>query len=135
MSTSLLFQGIQDFDQQLKNLTNQMGSIDEQLTATRTKQLELSTELKSHGHGNKKQINDLTSELSVLSRSFIRTSSNISNLTSRVNTIDISLSSLSDTTSNVSSTMADISVEVMEISKIQEGWPDKIFKVDIQKKV
>lgn len=56
-----------------------MGSIDEQLTATRTKQLELSTELKSHGHGNKKQIDDLSSEVEKTKSDFNEQLKNVTN--------------------------------------------------------
>ena len=52
-----------DFKQQLKNLTNNVSTLEQQLKNTLEKQLKLHSELKNHGHGNKKRIEDLKFKL------------------------------------------------------------------------
>jgi len=45
------------------NLTHEMHRLDEKLNSTQQKQLELTTDIRNHGHGNKQRIDQLTSQI------------------------------------------------------------------------
>ena len=46
-----------------KNLTDGMNRLDEKLNSTQEKQLKLTSDVRSHGHGNKQRIDQLTSQI------------------------------------------------------------------------
>ena len=60
------FEAIKDFKQQVKNLKSRVQLVSQKVTTNEEKQLEVESQLKSHGHGNRERIDDLLSKLDVL---------------------------------------------------------------------
>lgn len=93
-----------DFMEELKSLTTSMDDVEQKIKKTDEKQLKLTLDIKNHGHGNKKRIDELSSQLNTISTNvtneiaflenlaetyLINLSSNVSSLANSVSSASI----------------------------------------------
>ena len=119
------------------NLTNIFNNFDQKLTSTQEKQLELASQIRDHGHGNKQLIDNLTSQvtksnndLKLMDQKMKTVQQQQIQITTRIDghdrDIDILESNLTVTENNLANRLKDINDQAVANQKNLEVLDDKI---------